>query len=71
MGRSFDFKLRHSGPSQNNGIYSFQQAAQHPRILFVHLHPRREQIDSRLIARFLGDWQYFARGAHHRLLPVH
>src|SRR4051812_33336287 len=51
-------------------ILLLQKAAQHPRVLFVDIHALRQQIQSRLIVRFLRHRQHRPCRADHRLLRL-
>src|SRR3990172_12499537 len=48
-----------------------EQAPQHPRVLFVDIHALCQEIERRLVVRFLGDGQHLARGLHHRFLRLY
>src|SRR5688500_17654392 len=61
---------RRASPLIAAAMLLLQQAAQHPRVLLVHLHALRQQIEGRFVVRLLGDRQHLARRAHHGLLTL-
>ncbi len=50
---------------------AFQQAAQHPRGLFVDLDALGQQVGGRLVADLVHQREDAARGAHHGFLPLY